>query len=176
MTGDVTIVLSGEKMMDMATPRPTSTETAYHDRLRIVQLAAQGWTRPAIASELGWSVRTVQRWLARARSDGLDALAYRSRRPHTRHPLTTDPAVVARIGTLRQAHPGWGARLIRRQLLLEGWAGVPAEGTVGHWLRRLGYPPAAVVRHRPLGWSTPPSPPDAVVWQMDFKEKGGSGT
>lgn len=162
--------------MDTTMPRPTSTETSYRDRLRIVQLAAQGWTRPAIATELGWSVRTVQRWLARARQEGLEALVYRSRRPHTRHPLTTDPAVVARIDTLRQAHAGWGARLIRRQLLLEGWPGVPSEGTVQHWLRRLGYPPTAVVRHKPLGWPTPPSSPDAVVWQMDFKEKGGTGT
>lgn len=162
--------------MDPVMPRPTSTETAYSDRLRIVQLAAQGWTRPAIATELGRSVRTVQRWLARARREGLDALAYRSRQPHTRHPLTTDPVVVDRIATLRQMHPGWGARLIRRQLLLEGWPGVPSEGTVGHWLRRLGYPPAPVVRHKPLGWTTSPSAPGAVVWQMDFKEKGGTGT
>lgn len=162
--------------METVMPRPTSTETTDQDRLRIVQLADHGWTRPAIASELGCSVRTVQRWLARARQDGLAALGYRSRRPHTRHPLTTDPAVVARIGTLRQAHPGWGARLLRRQVLLEGWPGVPSEGTVRHWLRRLGYPPTPVVRHKPLGWSTPPSDPNAVVWQMDFKEKGGSGT
>lgn len=162
--------------MTTSMSRPTATETAYQDRVRIVELAAAGWTRPRIAAELGCSVRTVQRWLARARGDGLDALGYRSRRPHTPHPLTTDPAIVARIDTLRQAHPGWGARLLRRQLLVEGWSGVPSEGTVGRWLRRLGYPSAPVVRHKPLGWPTPPQTSDAVVWQMDFKEKGGSGT
>lgn len=52
-------------MMDTTMPRPTSTETSYRDRLRIVQLAAQGWTRPAIATELGWRVparRDAKRW------------------------------------------------------------------------------------------------------------------
>lgn len=162
--------------METTLSRPTSTETRYEDRLRIIQLDAAGWSRPAIAADIGCCVRTVQRWLAAYRTGGLPALAYHSRRPHTPHPLTTDPAVVARIRALRQAHPGWGARLLRNQLLLEGWAGVPSERTVGSWLRRLGYPPTPRTLRRPLGWTTPASPPATVIWQMDFKEKGGSPT
>lgn len=157
-------------------PRPTSSETTHADRLRIVTLAEQGWSRAAIAAEIGCSVRTVDRWLARVRSEGLEGLHYRSRRPHRPHPQTTDPAIVARIDEVRTAHPGWGARLIRRQILLDGWEQVPSEVTVRHWVRRLGHPSRAHRRREPLGWSTPAASGDVISWQMDFKVKGGSGT
>lgn len=162
--------------MDDGSHRPTSTETARMDRERIVTLAAQGWSRQAIAEEVGCSRRTVQRWVARFREGGLAALDYRSRRPHRPHPLTTAPALVARIDAIRQAHPGWGARLIHRQLQLEAWDGIPSEVTVHAWVRRLGHRVTQRPRHKPLGWSTPSSLPTEAVWQMDFKEKGGSGT
>ena len=162
--------------MAASIPRPTSTELSYADRERLVHLAEQGWSRSTIAAEVGCSVRTVQRWLARYRAGGLAALAYRSRRPHHAHPRATPAALVARIDAIRRAHPGWGARLIRRQLQVEGWAGIPSEVTIQHWLRRLGHARLQPRQHPAVSWSTPTAPPTDGVWQMDFKEKGGSGT
>lgn len=160
----------------METPqtKPTSQETSLAQREQMVALAAGGWTRRAIAVEVGCSPRTVQRWLRRARAAGSAGLAYRSRRPRRPHPQTTAPAIVARIDAVRRAHPGWGARLIRRQLVLDGLAGIPSEVTVQAWLRRLGHAPVQPPRHKPLGWSTPPVAPSEAVWQADFKAKGGS--
>jgi hypothetical protein len=66
--------------------------------------------------------------------------------------------------------------LIRRQLDLDGVTPLPSEVTVHAWLRRLGYLPERTLRHKPLGWSTPPTAPTETVWQLDFKEKGGSRT
>ncbi len=39
----------------------------------------------------------------------------------------------AEIGPLWQAHPGWGVRLIRRQLERESFAPLPSEVTIRHW-------------------------------------------
>ena len=43
-------------------------------RLRIVILACEGWTAPAIASAVGLSRRIVQRWVARYNAEGIDGL------------------------------------------------------------------------------------------------------
>ena len=100
--------------------QPTSSETALAQRRLMVHLSEQGWTHQAIAAHLGVSRWTVLRWLRRYRVAGHVGLAYRPRRPTTPHPQTTPPAVRARIRAIREAHPRWGARLIRRQLAREG--------------------------------------------------------
>jgi transposase len=43
-------------------------------RLRVLQLKQQGWPQRTIAAALGAREETVSRWIARARSDGPDAL------------------------------------------------------------------------------------------------------
>jgi hypothetical protein len=85
--------------------------------------------------------------------------------------------VVAQIRTIREAHPGWGARLIRRQLLLAGVRPLPSERAVHTWVRRLGYGPVRR-RHKPLGFPQPPAPAtrDDTVWEVDHKQKGGRST
>lgn len=158
------------------TSKPTSSETSLAQRRQMVDLRAAGWTVSAIADEVGCSPRTVWRWLARARDAGEAGLAYRSRRPHTPHPQTTPSTVVADIQRIRTAHPGWGARLIRRQLLLDGGERVPSEVTIAAWLSRLGYGLVRPRRSKVLGWRPHPPTSDEVLWQIDFKQKGGSGT
>jgi hypothetical protein len=105
---------------------------------------------------------------------GPPALAYHSRRPRTPHPQTTPAAVQDRIRAVRQRHPGWGARLIRRQLVLDGVADAPSEVTIQRWLVRQGFPSVRPLRHKPLGWPSPAASA-APVWQADFKQKGGPG-
>jgi transposase len=155
--------------------KPTVSETSLEQRQRIIALTSAGVSAPVIASELGCSVRTVHRWRARQRQAGPAGLAYHSRRPQTPHPQTTPPAVVARIQAIRAAHPRWGARLIHRQLRLDGVTPVPCEDTVGHWLRRLGYGPVRA-RGKPLGWTPPAPQPDETLWEVAFTKKRGGVT
>jgi hypothetical protein len=155
--------------------KPTVSETSLAQRQHIIDLTAQGASAPEIAADLGCSVRTVHRWRARQRQAGPAGLAYHSRRPQTPHPQTMPADVVARIGAIRAAHPRWGARLIQRQLRLEGVMPTPCETTVGHWLTRLGYGPVRSPG-KPLGWTPPAPQPDEVVWEVDFTKKRGAAT
>ncbi|MGH2534541.1 MAG: helix-turn-helix domain-containing protein [Thermomicrobiales bacterium] len=161
--------------MDPRSRKPTSSETALAQRQQMVQLHHTGWTYAAIAAHLGCSRWTVGRWVRAHAAGGDAALAYHDRRPHTPHPQTTPLAVQEQIRTIRQAHPGWGARLIRRQLELDGVAAVPSEVTIHQWLGRFGFPLVRPARHKPLGWASPPPTPAIPVWQTDFKQKRGRG-
>ena len=161
--------------MDGAAERPTTGETTAEQRRLMVRLYAQGASYGAIAEQLGCSRWTVGRWVRAAAAGGEAALAYRSRRPLTPHPQTTPPAVQARIRAIRERHPGWGARLIRRQLELEGSTPVPSEAAIQRWLRTQGFALVRPLRHKSLGWPTPTAGAQSV-WQVDFKQKGGLGT
>lgn len=154
--------------------KPTRTETSLEQRQLMVQLTEAGWTAAAIATELGVSPWTVRRWVKRARAVGAVGLAYRPRRPKTPHPQTTPATVRARIRAIREAHPGWGARLIRHQLDREGVVPLPSEVTIQHWLARFGFALLRPHTGKPLGWATPATIPSEEVWEADFVEKGGS--
>jgi transposase len=160
--------------MDETPRKPTGRETTVEQREAMVRLRAQGASYAAIAARVGCSAWTVGRWVRAYAAGGEPALAYRSRRPRTPHPRTTPVAVQERIRAIRQRHPGWGARLIRRQLGLDGGAAAPSEVTIQHWLGRQGFPLVRPLRHKPLGWPGPP--PAGPVWEVDFKQKGGPGT
>lgn len=157
--------------MTMITRKPTVSETSLPDREQMVARHTAGESYQQIASAIGCSRRTVMRWVTRAERDGLAALRYRSRRPNRPHPATLAPAVVTRIDAIRRAHPGWGPRLIRHQLLLDGDTAPPAESTIRRWLRHLGHPPLRAAPSLPLGWTCPVPTPGECVWQIDFKEK-----
>jgi transposase len=157
--------------MTASTRKPTITESSLADRQQMVARHAAGASYQQIAAALGVSRRTVIRWVTRERRAGADALAYRSRRPRQPHPATLSDERVARIDELRRAHPGWGPRLIRRQLLLDGDTTVPAESTIRRWLRRLGHRPLRAASRVALGWACPVPCPGESLWQIDFKEK-----
>ena len=82
----------------------------------------------SVATDMGVSVRTVAKWVARYRAEGEAGLADRTSRPHTLH-RATPPAVVERIEALRRQ------RLPGKQIAIE--AGV-SPATVSRVLRRLG--------------------------------------
>jgi transposase len=154
----------------------TGSETSVAQRQQMVRWHQHGWTYATIAAHLGCSRWTVGRWVRAHARGGDTALVSPGHRPHTPHPQLTAPTVQARIRTIRQTHPGWGARLIRRQLDLDGVPTPPSEGTIQHWLHRQGFPLVRPPRQKPLGWTTAPPPATAAVWQIDFKQKGGPGT
>jgi transposase len=157
--------------------QPTVSECTRAEREAIIRRTEAGEAAPAIAAALGRSVRTITRWRRAFRQAGAAGLAYHSRRPHTAPAHTTPPHVVARIGAIRIAHPGWGARLIRRQLLLDGITPLPGERTVHRWLRRLGCPPVRPPTPKPLGFpQPPPAPRDDTIWEVDHTQKRGRAT
>src|SRR5258705_6132940 len=97
-------------------------------RLLIRRVREQGATVRRTADELGMSVRTAFKWLARHREEGDEGLADRSSRPR-QIPRQTPAAVVRRIEQLRRKRrTTWE---IAQQL------GVPPS-TVSLILRRLG--------------------------------------
>lgn len=157
--------------------KPTRSETSVPQRQEMVGLHTQGWTYAAIAAHLGCSRWTVGRWVRAHAAGGPAALAYHDRRPRTPHPhpQTTPLVVRDRMRLVRQAHPGWGARLIRRQLERDGVTPLPSEVAIHRWLARCGFPLVRPLRQKPLGWTSDAAGSATPLWQTDFKQKGGTG-
>jgi transposase InsO family protein len=87
-----------------------------------------GQTPGAVSEAVGVCPRTVRKWVARYRAEGVAGLRDRSSRPHRlRHP--TPPEIVARIEVLRRER--WTGTQIARE------TGV-SKATVARVLRRLG--------------------------------------
>ena len=83
----------------------------------------------------GISRKTGYKWLSRYGADGPGGLLDRSRRPH-HSPDRLPNRMETRILAIRDAHPKWGGRKIRRRLQDLGTASVPAASTITEVLRR----------------------------------------
>jgi transposase InsO family protein len=105
------------------------------------------------------------KWLARYRESG--TVAERSRRP--RHsPAQTAQELELAIVSLRQSHPAWGGRKLRRRLQDLGLGIAPSASTITEILRRrrlLGQPGA----EPSAPWQRFERPQPNDLWQMDFK-------
>jgi transposase InsO family protein len=137
-------------------------------RLEFVTLAsAEGANVREQCRRFGISPTTGYKLLARYRAAGPAGLADRSRRPRA-SPGRTPPAVEAAVLALRDAHPAWGPRKLRRRLLDLGHGAVPGPSTVAAILRRHGrVDPAVAAAHRP--WQRFEHPAPNALWQVDFK-------
>jgi transposase InsO family protein len=133
-------------------------------RREFVELAMRdGANRRELCRRFEIHPDTGYKWLGRWAADG--ELADRSRRPHS-SPLRTDQMIEGRILAVRDAHPAWGARKIRRCLEREGIEG-PAPSTVHEILRRHGriiMPPGGAAAQQRFE-----KPAPNLLWQMDFK-------
>jgi transposase InsO family protein len=115
----------------------------------------------------GFSIsrKTGYKWVARYHGEGVSALANQSRRPKS-SPGQTSAEVEALVVSLREAHPAWGGRKLRRRLQDTGVKDVPAASTITEILRRrekLTKPERAAKFIR-FERSDPNE-----LWQMDFK-------
>jgi transposase InsO family protein len=142
------------------------------ERLRqeFVMLAAQPEANiRALCRRFGISPTTGYTLLARYRQHGAAGLRDHSRRPHTA-PTQSAPRVEAAVCAGRVDHPAWGGRKIRRYLLDQGGAAVPAASTITAILRRHDLlDPAVTLAHRPIQRFEAAAP--NALWQMDFKGK-----
>lgn len=139
--------------VDTMTLRQEFTALAGHGQVPLAELCRR----------YGVSRKTGYKWLARVRAAGAQGLQERSRRPHG-SPKRTAAAVEAQVVALRQAHPVWGPRKLRRLLPSEV---APAVSTVGAILKRQGLIEAAAAQHRAMVRFEHAQPND--LWQMDFK-------
>jgi len=148
--------------VDTVTLRHEFVELALREELSLTELCR----RYEISRKTGY------KWLGRAGGGGEAALQDRSRRPHS-SPCRTPAATEAQLVVLRQQHPAWGPRKLRRllevkQLRTHQAADCPSVSTVAAILKRHGLiDPRAASQHSAFVRFEHPQPND--LWQMDFK-------
>ena len=145
---------------------PWERKTVDNQRREFVARVVMGEESvSALCREYGISRPTGYKWLERYIS-GESMLD----RPHTpfRKPFKTSPDVELRIVDVRNAHPTWGARKIRRFLVDKGEKCVPAASTVNDILKRNGcISELASAQHTP--WKRFVRDRPNALWQMDYK-------
>jgi transposase InsO family protein len=137
-------------------------------RLDFVMLAGDtGVNLAEQCRRFGISRKCGYKWLARFKVEGESGLADRSRRPH-RQPRRTNPQQEQQVLDVRDEHPGNGPRKLRRRLLDQGHASLPAVSTFARILQRHGRIEAPeACKHRACQRFERPRPNQ--LWQMDFK-------
>jgi transposase InsO family protein len=137
-------------------------------RRELVMLAGQeGANRRELCRHYGVSPSTAYKWLGRADADREESFADRSRRPRS-SPARTSAVMQAAVLSLREEHPAWGGRKLRRRLVDLGHAGVPSASTITEILRRHGRLDADAAARR-TAWQRFAREAPNELWQMDFK-------
>ena len=126
--------------------------------------------RRELFRRFGISPRIGYKWLARATSGKNDWAHDRSRRPHV-SPMQSPKEIETAILAIRDAHPAWGARKVRRRLQ-DQRDSVPGASTVHAILSRHDRIPAPTQPPQYIRFEHP-VPND--VWQMDFKGRFALG-
>lgn len=133
-------------------------------RREFVSLVEGGSAIRPLCRRFGISPTTAYKWLKRHRNG--EALTDHSRQP-VHSPRRSEAMVEAAVLALRDAHPKWGARKLRRWLIDHDQS-MPAVSTVHAILIRHGYiEPAASAAAKPWQRFEHAAPND--LWQMDFK-------
>jgi transposase InsO family protein len=115
----------------------------------------------------GVSSTAAYKWLGRYAAQGREGLEDRSRRPRS-SPGRTGEAMEGLVLAVRERHPAWGGRKIKRVLEMDGVASPPSASTITEILRRhdrLDGPGAG----EPRAWVRFEHPEPNDLWQMDFK-------
>lgn len=113
------------------------------------------------------SPTTAYKWLGRIQEGSDTGLDDRSRRP-LNSPLRTVKTLEAQILEVRDAHPRWGARKLKRWIEDRGVTGLPSASTVHAILKRHGQISAEEsAAHQAWHRFEHAQPND--LWQMDFK-------
>jgi len=131
------------------------------------QAREEGANVSALCRAYGISRKTGYKWLGRYEQEGMEGLRDRTRRPE-HSPSQTPEAVEQAILTLRQAHPAWGGRKLKRRLEDLGHSDVPVPSTITAILKRQGQiSPEASAQRQPFSRFEMSQPNQ--LWQMDFK-------
>ena len=152
---------------------PWSEKSIMSQRREFVMLFGQeGVNRRELCRRFGISPTIGYRLLARYRQDGEAGLGDRSRRPHG-SPARTAGKLEELVLAVRDEHPAWGGRKIRRRLQDLGHPRVPSASTVTAVLRRYGrIEAAASAQHQAFERFERAAPNE--LWQMDYKGHFGT--
>lgn len=127
----------------------------------------EGVNRRELCRRFGISPTIGYRLWSRWRQEGAPGLADRSRRPQ-RSPMRTTAAIEELVLAVRDKHPAWGGRKIRRRLQDLEHQAVPSAGTITAILHRHGrIAAAASAGHQPFERFERAAPNE--LWQMDYK-------
>ena len=129
---------------------PWKEQTTMSQRAEFIKKAkAEGANISALCREYRISRKTGYKWLKREREEGAAGLLEQSRCPH-HHPTQTSTDMEEQVLGMRDEHPAWGGRKIRRVLQDQGEKGVPAASTITVILRRNAkIDPEQTVKHKP---------------------------
>lgn len=124
-----------------------------------------------ICRRYGVSRQTGYKWWGRWEAEGAAGLEERSRAP-LNNPRAMSERVRESLLELRQAHPRWGARKLRK--CLEEWCPGevwPAASSIAELLRREGLAQPRKLRRRTPGYSEPLGHAQASnqLWSADYK-------
>lgn len=145
---------------------PWREQTPMSERSEFLQEAQKsGANISALSKRYGISRNTAHKWLRRWAEE--KTLEEHSRRPKN-SPEKTPQAMEQQILEVRQAHPDWGGRKIRRVLADRGIEGMPAISTITAILRRNGYVDPEE-SHKHTAWQRFERNRPNELWQMDFK-------
>jgi transposase InsO family protein len=147
---------------------PWEEKTVMDQRKEFVRLATQeGANIRELCRRYGVGKTTAYKWLSRYEKLGEGGLKDQSRRP-INSPKRSIERVEAAILKLRQAHPKWGARKLKRWLEDRGVTDLPCASTVHAILQRHGQIDALDSEdHQP--WKRFEHAESNDLWQMDFK-------
>jgi transposase InsO family protein len=137
-------------------------------RKEFVELVkSQSGTVSKLCRNFNISRKTGYKWLARYFREGDAGLEDRSRRP-LYFPNKSNPEIEKTIVSVRQQHPVWGARKIKRYLETFGECKLPPVSTVNSMLQRNGLLKAKESQKQKQFVSFQRESPNDL-WQMDFK-------
>ncbi|HEX4185405.1 MAG TPA: IS481 family transposase [Stellaceae bacterium] len=147
---------------------PWSEKSIMSQRHEFVMLFEQeGVNRRELCRRFGVSPTIGYRLWARWRAEGKAGLADRSRRPQ-HSPGRSAAAVEGLVLAVRDAHPAWGGRKIRRRLQDLKHQAVPSASTITAILHRHGCIAAAAgTGHKAFERFERAAPNE--LWQMDYK-------
>lgn len=147
---------------------PLKVKTKMEQRLEIVTLAIQdGANITELSRRFGICRKTVYNWINRYIQEQAEGLKDRSTRPLS-SPNKTPDETERIILELRDKHPRWGARKLKRRLMDLGHIIVPNPSTINAILRRNGrIDPDEALKHTAFKSFECDRPNDH--WQMDFK-------
>ena len=147
---------------------PWITASPMSQRHEFVLLATQaGANVRHLCRVFRISAKTGYKWLRRFREVGVSGLADRSRRPK-RSPKKAAEPVASAVIALRQKHPTWGGRKLRRRLQDLGERGVPAASTCTEIVRRAQLIAPEASEHA-TAWQRFERAHPNELWQTDYK-------
>lgn len=147
---------------------PWKETTTMSNRASFIKQAkAEGANISALCRTYGISRKTAYKWLQREREGGVKGLADQSRRPK-HSPRQTEAELEAQVLAVREDHPVWGGRKIRKILQNQEVSDVPAASTITAILQRNNQiDRVASLQHKAMQRFERAQPNE--LWQMDFK-------